>query len=110
MLKIRLFRIAKKNQPFFRIVVIEKKSPPRGGRPLEILGFYNPLKKERLLKKDRILYWMSVGAKPSDTVYNLLIKDGVLKGKKAALHKKPKEKKKQEEKVEEPKKEKAKTN
>lgn len=93
MLRIRLFRTGKKNQPSFRIVVIEKKSPPRGGRPLEILGFLNPLTKEKNLKKERINYWLSVGAQPSDTVYNILISEGVLKGKKKKVHKKSKKKK-----------------
>jgi len=96
MVRIRLFRVGKKNQPFFKIVVIDRKAPPRGGRPVEILGFYNPLTKERSLKKDRILYWISVGAKPSDTVYNLLIKGGILKGKKIVLHKKKKVKEEKE--------------
>lgn len=98
MLRIRLFRVGKKNQPFFKIVVVDKKSPPRGGRPLEILGFYNPLTKEKSFKKERIQYWLSVGAKPSDTIYNLLVASGVLKGKKVAVHKKPKPKEKKEEK------------
>ena len=98
MLRIRLFRVGKKNQPFFKIVVTDKKSPPRGGRPLEILGFYNPLTKEKGFKKERIQYWLSVGAKPSDTIYNLLVANGILKGKKIAVHKKPKPKEKKEEK------------
>ena len=96
MLRIRLFRAGKRNQPFFKIVVIDKKAPPRGGKPLEILGFYNPLTKERGLKKERIQYWLSVGAQPSDTVWNLLIREGILKGKKIALHKKKKKKEKEE--------------
>lgn len=90
MLRIRLFRIGKKNQPFFRIVVIEKKSPPRGGRPLEILGFLNPLTKEKNIKKERINYWLSVGAQPSNTVYNILASEGILTGKKKPVHKKSK--------------------
>ena len=96
MLRIRLFRAGKRNQPFFKIVVIDKKAPPRGGKPLEVLGFYNPLTKERGLKKERIQYWLSVGAQPSDTVWNLLIREGILKGKKIALHKKKKKKEKEE--------------
>jgi len=97
MLKIRLFRMGKKNQPFFRLIVTKKKSPPRGGRPLEILGFYNPLTKEKKFKKERILYWISVGAQPSDTVYNMLVVEGILKGKKRKSHKKAKKEKKIEE-------------
>lgn len=89
--------MGKRNQPFFRIVVIDKKAPAKGGKPLENLGFYNPLTKERNLKKERVLYWISVGAKPSDTVYNLLIKEGVVAGKKISVHKKKKAEKMAEE-------------
>lgn len=97
MLKIRFFRAGKRNQPFFKIVVIDKKAPTKGGRPLENLGFYNPLTKEKNLKKERVLYWISVGAKPSDTVYNLLIKEGIVAGKKISVHKKKKAEKTAEE-------------
>jgi small subunit ribosomal protein S16 len=90
MLAIRLLRTGKKNQPFFRIVVTDKKNPPRGGRFLEIVGFYNPLTKERNLKQDRIKYWLSVGAKPSDTVHNLLVTDKIIEDKKIPVHKKTK--------------------
>lgn len=93
MLKIRLFRMGKRNQPLFRIVVTEKKSPPKGGRPLEILGFYNPLTKEKKFKKERIEYWLSVGAQLSETVHNLLVSEGIVKDKKKSVHKKAKKKK-----------------
>lgn len=100
MLTIRFTRIGKKNQPIFRIVVIEKKSPPKAGRPLEILGFYNPLTKEKAIKKERILYWKSVGAQVSDSVKNLLINEGIIKDKKIPVHNKPKAKKEEEKKQE----------
>jgi len=85
MLVIRLFRIGKKNQPFFKIIVTDKKNPVRGGRFVEELGFYNPLKKEKKLKTERIKYWLSVGAKPSATVQNLLIDEKVMEGKKVSF-------------------------
>ncbi len=90
MLVIRFLRRGKKNQPFFRIVVTDKRNPPQGGRFLEILGFYNPLTKEKKVKTERVKYWLSVGAQPSDTVYNLLISEGVIKGKKLPVHSKAK--------------------
>lgn len=90
MLTIRLFRIGKKHQPFFRIVVADKKNSCQAGKFLEIVGFYNPLTKEKNLKLERIKYWLSVGAKPSSTVQNLLLKNGILKGKKIPKHKKSK--------------------
>jgi len=92
MLVIRFLRVGKKNQPSFKIVVTDKRRPPRGGRFVEELGFYNPLKKEKILKPERIKYWLSVGAKPSDTVYNLLVSEKIIEGKKIPVHKKAKKK------------------
>lgn len=94
MLALRFFRVGKKNQPSFKIVVTDKKNPPQGGKFVEEVGFYNPITKEKNLKKERIKYWLSVGAKPSIRVYNLLLEENILKGKKISSHKKPKEKNK----------------
>jgi len=93
MLAIRFYRTGKKHQPSFKIVVTDKKRPPRGGRFVEKVGFWNPLTKEKNLNKERIEYWLSVGAKPSVSVYNLLVSENILKGKKIPKHKKKKEKK-----------------
>jgi len=94
MLVIRLLRAGKKNQPFFKIVIIDKRKPSRSGRFLERVGFWNPLTKEKNFNPERIKYWLSKGAKPSDTVYNLLISEKILKGKKIPKHKKAKKKEK----------------
>ena len=87
MLTIRLFRVGRKNQAAFKIVVTDKRNAASRGRFVEEVGFYNPLTKQRNLKGDRVKYWMSVGAKPSDTVHNMLITDGVIEGKKIPKHK-----------------------
>lgn len=73
MLAIRLARIGKKKQPFYRIVVLDKRKP-RNGRTVEIVGTYDPLKNpaEVKLVADRIKYWLGVGAQPSDTVRSFL--------------------------------------
>lgn len=92
MLKIRLFRVGKKNQPSFKIVVTDKRKPTRAGRFIEQVGFYNSLTKEKKIIADRIKYWLSVGAQPSDTIYNLLVKEKVIEGKKIDVHKKSKKK------------------
>lgn len=86
MLKIRLFRTGKKNQPSFKVVVTNKTNAPAGGRYLEQVGFSNPLTKEKNLNTERIQYWISRGAKPSDTVHNMLVSGGVIKGKKIPVH------------------------
>ena len=55
MLTIRLTRKGKKNQPFFKVVVIDKRRSSKGGRAVEDLGYVDPLKKRKNLKKERIL-------------------------------------------------------
>ncbi len=99
MLVIRLLRVGKKNQPSFKIVVTEKQNPPRGGRFVEEVGFYNPVTKQLVLKKERAQYWLERGAQPSDTIHNLLIKEGVLQAEKISVHKKPKKKEEKKEKA-----------
>jgi small subunit ribosomal protein S16 len=99
MIVIRFLRTGKKNQAFFRVVATDKRNSTKAGRFLEILGFYNPLTKEKNLKADRIKYWISKGAQTSDTVHNLLINEGVIQGKKIPKHRPSK--KKEEDKAEE---------
>jgi small subunit ribosomal protein S16 len=79
MLRIRLSRTGKKRQPSYRVVVAEKESK-RDGRVVERIGHYNPLPNPAVyeIKEDRALYWLSVGAQPSDAVRVLLNKQGTL--------------------------------
>lgn len=79
MLKIRLSRVGKSHTPIFRLVVAEKSRAVKREN-LEILGLYNPTNKEDRfqVKKDRVLYWISKGAEPSDTARNLLCDFDVL--------------------------------
>ena len=93
MLVIRFLRSGKKNQPSFKIVVTEKTESSTSGRFVEQVGFYNPLTKEKVLKGERIKYWISVGAKPLATVHNLLVSEKIIEGKKIAKHKKAKKSK-----------------
>ena len=81
-LKIRLSRGGAKKRPFYRIVVADSRSP-RDGRFIERLGTYNPMiakdKDDRvILKEDRIKYWLSQGAKPSDRVARFLGKVDII--------------------------------
>jgi small subunit ribosomal protein S16 len=75
--KIRLARHGAKKRPFYRIVVADIESR-RDGRFLEIVGTYNPLPDpaEVNLKDERVKYWIGQGAIPTDTVKNLLKKEG----------------------------------
>ncbi len=77
--RIRLRRVGRKKSPSYRIVVADSKSP-RDGKFIEVIGQYRPRETENSLNVDaeRALYWMSVGALPSDTVRSLLRRSGVL--------------------------------
>ncbi len=92
MVAIRLSRIGKKNHATFRLVVSDKQKDTHGTY-LELLGNYDPHQQPAKLdlKEDRVKYWLSVGAQPSDTVYNLLVEKGVLDGPKKVLVKAKKE-------------------
>jgi len=87
MLTIRFSRKGKKNQPFFKVVVVDKRRSAKGGRVIEFLGYVNPLTKKKSLEKERILHWISKGAQPSDTVHNLLITEKIIEGKKIPVAK-----------------------
>ena len=78
--KIRLKRMGSKERPFYRIVVADSRSP-RDGRFIETVGTYNPLTQPEqvTLKEEAIMGWLNNGAQPSDTVRNILSKEGVMK-------------------------------
>ncbi len=77
--RIRMKRLGRKNRPFYRLCAIDQRSP-RDGRVLEELGHYDPKCKEvdarAILKGDRIDYWISVGAQPSENAVVLIKKYG----------------------------------
>ena len=78
MLTIRLTRKGKKNQPFFRVIVIDKRRSSTAGVAVEDLGFIDPLKKRRSFNKERIQYWISKGAKTSASIHNLLVTEKII--------------------------------
>lgn len=71
--KIRLQRFGAKKRPFYRVVAADSRSP-RDGRFLEQLGIYDPMAQPSMYRfnQARLDYWLSVGAKPSDTIASLL--------------------------------------
>jgi len=101
MLAIKLQRIGKKHQPSYRLVVAEKRSK-LGGPPVEDLGSYNSFSKKSTFKKERILYWLGVGAKPTATSHNLLVKEGIINGPKIKIALKKKAQKEEIQKEETP--------
>lgn len=78
--KIRLKRMGAKKRPFYRIVVADSRFP-RDGRFIEEIGYYNPIEEPAVIKIDSTLAikWLKNGAMPTDTVRDLLSKEGIMK-------------------------------
>ncbi len=89
MLMIRLQRVGKIHTATFRVVVTEKTAGPRR-QYLELVGTLDRKTKKLNLNKERILYWISKGAQPSDTVHNLMVKEGIMTSAKISVHQTPK--------------------
>ncbi len=88
MLAIKLKRIGKKKQAAFRIIVAEKREK-MAGRYAEDLGYFNPHSNQFNINKEKTAHWIKVGAQPTDSVHNLLVKAGIIKGAKRPVHKTP---------------------
>ena len=76
-MKIRLTRMGSKKRPFYRVVALDS-ATRRDGRPVEFLGYYNPMVEPNEIKLDmeNIEKWLKQGAEPSNTVRSLLKKAG----------------------------------
>lgn len=77
MLKLRLKRVGRKRSPSYRLVIMEN-SCRRDGRPVEEVGYYNPISKNYKFDKEKIKKWLSYGVKPTETVENLLKKADII--------------------------------
>ena len=77
--KLRLRRMGKKKQPVYKVVAADSRSP-RDGKFIEAIGLYNPKTEPATvdIKESRALYWLGVGAQPTDTVKNLLSNQGII--------------------------------
>ena len=78
--KLRLKRFGRRHRSFYRLGAVDARRP-RDGRVLEELGWYDPASKtsdqQSSLKRDRIEYWLGVGAQPTETVRDLLARHGI---------------------------------
>ncbi len=81
MLKIKLMRIGKRGQAYFRVVVQEARSKNKG-RYFEDLGSWNPHQNVFNVKEERVKHWLANGAQPTDTVHNFLVDKGLVEGPK----------------------------
>jgi len=77
MLKLRLKRIGRKRSPSYRLVIMENRFR-RDGRPIEEVGYYNPITKQFKFESDKIKRWLGYGAKPTKTVFQLLKKADII--------------------------------
>lgn len=77
MLKLRLKRIGRKRSPSYRLVVMEN-TCRRDGRPIEEVGYYNPISKNYKFDKEKIQKWLNYGVKPTETALNLLKKADII--------------------------------
>ncbi len=97
MLKIRLQRIGRKNDPSFRVILTDHKNSTKSRKFLEILGTYSPHQGDVIFKADRIKHWMGNGAQVSPTVHNFLVHQKLIDAKKKnVLSKKSPTKKRKE--------------
>jgi small subunit ribosomal protein S16 len=80
MVKLRLKRFGRRNRPYYRLAAMDARTK-RDGRTIEELGTYDPVNKDTSkqvkLNTERVQYWLSVGAQPSETVAALLRKNGI---------------------------------
>ena len=77
--KIRLKRVGAKKRPYYRIVVMDSRTP-RDGKAIEEVGYYHPIEaedKQFVIKEEKIREWFKKGARPTDTVKRLLNKKGI---------------------------------
>jgi small subunit ribosomal protein S16 len=97
MVKLRLKRAGKKRAAFYRIVAIDSRAK-RDGEYIELIGTYDPIKSEVKVNNEIAIKWLQNGAQPTDTVRNILSKEGVMKSlhetKSAAKAAAPKKEKK----------------
>ncbi len=76
--KLRLTRMGAKKKPTYRIVATDSRRP-RDGQYIELVGTYSPLKEEVKINEEVALKWLNEGAIPTDTVKNILSKEGIIK-------------------------------
>lgn len=77
MLKLRLKKIGRKRQPAYRLVIM-KSTTRRDGRPIDQVGYYNPITKNSYFDLIKITKWLNYGVKPTQTVYQLLKKSNII--------------------------------
>ena len=79
---LRLQRIGRRNEPHYKIVVIEKTRGPKSQKYVDIVGSYNPKMGTVQMNEEKVKTHLANGVQPSDTVYNMLVTKGLVEGRK----------------------------
>lgn len=82
MLKMRLQRVGRKNDPSYRVVVTDSRTGPKSGKHVDLLGSYDPKVNRVQIDADRAKDWLSKGVQASPTVHNILVGQKIIEGKK----------------------------
>jgi small subunit ribosomal protein S16 len=82
MLMMRLQRVGRRNDPSYRIVVTDKRTGPKSDKHIDRIGSYNPKLNHVQLDADKAKEWLAKGVQPSDTMYNILVTQKVIEGRK----------------------------
>ncbi len=82
MLKMRLQRTGRKNNPSYRVIVTDSRNAAKRGKSVDLLGSYDPLKGRFTINSEKAKLWLSRGVQPSDTIYNFLVSEKIIEGKK----------------------------
>ena len=82
MLMMRLKRVGRKNNPSYRVVVVDKRTSVKSNKTVDLLGSYDPKAGNISINGEKAKHWLSKGVQPSDTVYNMLVSQKIIEGKK----------------------------
>ena len=81
MLMMRLQRVGRKNDPSYRILVVDKRTGPKSNKHVDHLGSYNPKLGQVIINKEKAKEWLSKGVQASDTIHNILVSQKIIDAK-----------------------------
>ncbi len=82
MLMMRLQRVGRKNNPAYRVVVVDKRASTKSNKTIDLIGNYNPKLGQITINAEKAKHWLAQGVQASDTVHNMLISQKIVEGKK----------------------------
>ncbi len=82
MLKMRLQRVGRKNDPSYRVVVTDSRTGPKSNKHVDLIGSYSTKMNKVQIDRDKVKGWISKGVQVSDTVHNILVGQKIIEGKK----------------------------